>query len=463
MKNWSNGPYSVQRSNNTDNNSRRQFIKYNKNHKNNGNINNSFLPPVVRESKHKNNYIKHHQWNLSIILAQSHRKRIFQRVKSTIYQMQASRQHYDNNNNQPQLYNTADPLSVTGVIYVIVHLPSSRLYVGQTINSAHHRLKQHWQDRFKSDFRNGTLHQLMQNHSFNSFITWPVELIRTSMYPALDRKEQINQFRRHANYRELAWIRKLRTLAPRGLNSILPIRTPFNRRTPRPGRWNDRQRTHHNTNHECATIMEDGRLEICTHSGTYSRVRHTVTQWLTTHTTEPQLLAGQVADTTPAYRAIIKRWMMEHVPPQSHISAVSAILDQLTELQNPRADFPRRDASTFDAHIKIVHSHPAIKSINLAHLIHQADIMALFPTNMEVPQICYKQNASARQLLCNFTSCALSLPVDRPPEDALCPCRAMLPHCKDFLRGHVMSTDHTCVSNAWFVTDTVCIWTALSI
>ena len=43
---------------------------------------------------------------------------------------------------QRPLINAELPLNITGVIYAIIHLPSNKVYVGQTINSSYCRFKQ---------------------------------------------------------------------------------------------------------------------------------------------------------------------------------------------------------------------------------------------------------------------------------------------------------------------------------
>ena len=50
------------------------------------------------------------------------------------------------------------PLEEQGVIYAIIHMPTSAIYIGQTINSAYGRLKLHWQTRITDDFRYNGLH-----------------------------------------------------------------------------------------------------------------------------------------------------------------------------------------------------------------------------------------------------------------------------------------------------------------
>jgi hypothetical protein len=101
------------------------------------------------------------KWYTKLSNESIHYKRIFKiiynaRIRITV---QLQRRGVD----QSAIITGDSPLDVKGVIYAIVHLPTSKVYVGQTINSSLHRLKSHWYDRTRSDFRNGHLHEFMKN------------------------------------------------------------------------------------------------------------------------------------------------------------------------------------------------------------------------------------------------------------------------------------------------------------
>ena len=69
-------------------------------------------------------------------------------------------------------------LETKGVIYVIVHLPSNKMYIGQTINNAKERFFGHWSARFKSD-QNKKQRNLMEcmqkSNQVDDFLVWPLE------------------------------------------------------------------------------------------------------------------------------------------------------------------------------------------------------------------------------------------------------------------------------------------------
>ena len=138
-----------------------------------------------------------------------------QQVRNDLAQRQIS---------QAPLAGTSNPLDVPGVIYAIIHLPSSRIYIGQTINTAYTRFKQHWNSRTTEDFRNGCLHELMRKQEFKNFIVLPIEYIDPLLY-INDGIKDHKLFRLAASYRENYWIQLLRTLAPKGLNKYIASKT----------------------------------------------------------------------------------------------------------------------------------------------------------------------------------------------------------------------------------------------
>ena len=75
-----------------------------------------------------------------------------------------------------------DPLAVKGVIYAIIHIPSNKIYVGQTIQECYTRFKRHWHDRHLGDGRSLNLHRLMKKQKIHNFMIWPLEVIDKTQY-----------------------------------------------------------------------------------------------------------------------------------------------------------------------------------------------------------------------------------------------------------------------------------------
>ena len=107
------------------------------------------------------------------------RKKAFKKIKHATINVQMDRQE---RNIDQSLLQTPDPLVVSGVIYAIIHVPSNRIYVGQTIKDAYSCFKRYWHQRHESDGRNIHLHRLMKKQKTDNFIVWPLEVIDRSLY-----------------------------------------------------------------------------------------------------------------------------------------------------------------------------------------------------------------------------------------------------------------------------------------
>ena len=117
---------------------------------------------------------------------------------------------------------STDPLSIAGVIYAIVNLPSGKIYVGQTILSALKRFQIHWYNRRGSDQKSWNLHRLMCKQNIRNFLVWPLEKIDPILY-CYNGVPNKHDFRRAATIRERFWVQRLQALSPRGLNICVPL------------------------------------------------------------------------------------------------------------------------------------------------------------------------------------------------------------------------------------------------
>ena len=165
-----------------------------------------------------------------IIKANFHHKSIFRSIKLQVDRIKVQREC--RGSSQEELQNAIKPTSIEGVIYAIVHLPSQKLYVGQTINSSLHRFRQHYWDsrNASSTFRNDNLHRNMANSSIQNWIIWPLEIIDKTLYKCDERKKEIINFRRIASNRENEWIKIFKSMQPRGFNITYPKKQFKNRR-----------------------------------------------------------------------------------------------------------------------------------------------------------------------------------------------------------------------------------------
>lgn len=207
------------------------------------------------------------------------------------------------NRSQQPLREAEHPLDINGVIYAIVHIPTSRIYVGQTINSAHHRLKQHWQQRHSDNFRNKSLHaQMQQSHSADDFITWPLEFIDRSTYTIND-TIYYSKFRDFASLRERYWIRTLWSLQPQGFNIALPAPKPLCRRFPNSQPENNFIR-----------IQNDSLIIDHTTPGPTQHIRQAFNNLLDIYSTHPQTLEDKIKHLSKKFRLQLLHWSYSQIP-----------------------------------------------------------------------------------------------------------------------------------------------------
>jgi hypothetical protein len=87
-------------------------------------------------------------WNRRVVTAEELHRKVIPKIKILCGQ--------EHSEHQTTFYHTPDIDDTKGVIYCAVHIPHSKCYVGQTINSAFCRLREHWWDRSKGDHRNAS-------------------------------------------------------------------------------------------------------------------------------------------------------------------------------------------------------------------------------------------------------------------------------------------------------------------
>ena len=106
---------------------------------------------------------------------------------------------------------TPESLDQEGVIYAIIRTGSRHLYVGQTINSAYTRFKQHF---WKRTLQQTPLQKAMAA-SWNArgeFYVVPLQVVPISEWGHIrPREKQVEGFRRAANALEQQWINDLQS------------------------------------------------------------------------------------------------------------------------------------------------------------------------------------------------------------------------------------------------------------
>ena len=122
------------------------------------------------------NWAKHKEWNKKLLNNKGrHYKRVFQRIRNSVTAM---RYQLGCRGIDQSMMESDTCLSEKGVIYCVIHIPSGKFYIGQTINSAWERFIQHWRISRKEggrDYKRVQFHRIMFQsplHNFRVFGPW---------------------------------------------------------------------------------------------------------------------------------------------------------------------------------------------------------------------------------------------------------------------------------------------------
>ena len=259
------------------------------------------------------NWVRHKKWITNILFMRQYREKALRRLQQCTHKVRADLQL--RSVNQEVLETTTSPLDVEGVIYAIIHLPSNKIYIGQTINSAFSRLQSHWHTRSEGDFRNINLHRVMSKQKLDNFLIFPLEKIDPALYIHHGQRNH-KDFRRAATHREHFWIQQMKTILPRGFNVNAPLKRIKTRRQWRPRRWTDHNVVKNTTTYckKCVELDEDGRVLIHNHPGHDAHIRRIVKKWLFMARNRPEThLKKDVERASDRHRAMVLRWMYQNI------------------------------------------------------------------------------------------------------------------------------------------------------
>jgi len=343
---------------------------------------------------------------------------------------------------------TTNPLDINGVIYAIIYIPSHKIYIGQTINSAYARFSQHWNTRFNNDGKNDLLHKLMCKTTRSNFIVWPLEKIPEVLYMR-DAECRHNKFREVASVRELYWINLLKTMNPTGFNVKNPVRKAKNRRNRRPNRWENRNFNEHLSVpcNECIQITDDT-IEVHNHPGPHAHTRSTLSRYINILKNQnQQQLLQYIKQKSLSHNIAIRNFILNH---KQHHNISHILLDDtqrvLNDYLNHRTNPPAIDEIPFTNFVKIEHMNRIMQLINIPHILHSPNIKSLLPADIDPPRLCNKQVSPIRTWVTNFTKTAKrAASIDYPQllPAAQCLCRRTFPNAPatSLRDGHICTTD----------------------
>jgi hypothetical protein len=354
---------------------------------------------------------------------------------------------------QTQLLPGNDPLLTEGVIYAVVHIPSGATYVGQTINSAFTRFKQHWHQRHSaSDFRHRYLYRRMCGQPVFNFIVWPLEKIDPALYITEGNRRDKHLFRRAASCREGFWVRALKTLHPIGLNAVLPGQSlGQTRRGHRTNRWHEyiTNQPQPDTQPRSYITVQDDTVTIDTTNGPHHKTRLQLADLLNQASQgQWESIESYIRQARSAQRSRLLRWLHEHVNNNQLCTIIETLEQIIRRHQYTRTRYSSRRQQELQHFIKIVHAHECLRASKLRTILHKPEIVGLHPSPEVATsiRICDKLVPPLRTQFCNFTTTALkvtsSISLAHPDT---CPCLKTFPNCKNRVDGHVVTVDYNCI------------------
>jgi Josephin len=406
----------------------------------------------IEHTKTKTNrvsWIAHLDWNTRLYESTSWHKRRLRRISHLTNKVRLDLE--SRKISQHDILPGNDPLNTCGVIYAVVHVPSGATYVGQTINSPHKRLQQHWHTRHTStEFRHRYLYRRMAKQPAFNFVVWPLEKIDPVLYECEDSKLRKARFRRAATHREAFWVRALNTLHPKGLNAVLPhMSLGPTRRSSRVDRWRQHCKNAPDVNHTPHTFVniQNGTVSINTGPGPHLHTRIELSK-LFAHASQQQwdAIETHISTASHSQRSRLLRWLHQNIDNNHMCSVVQELEKHIRKYLKRRYRYTSQQQKTDSQHfIKIVHAHECLRACKLRSILHDSSITQLHcdPELASSLRICDKLIPPLRAQFCNFTNVSLQVTsnMSLPPANT-CPCRQAFPNCTDLVDEHVVTVNY---------------------
>ena len=122
-------------------------------------------------------------------------------------------------NSQTCIERGKESLQQKGIIYCIVNTQCRKVYIGQSMNSAAHRFKQHYHACWNPNSRDLQMYPSWRRHGIDNVFIFPLEKVVVDPgWSQLDNNSRKRLFQNRAYVLEADWVRRLRSWAPHGYN-----------------------------------------------------------------------------------------------------------------------------------------------------------------------------------------------------------------------------------------------------
>lgn len=345
---------------------------------------------------------------------------------------------------QSRLAQGQNALSVTGVIYAIFCLRTTRLYIGQTIKSTSHRFEQHVNSSLRGD--NEPFHHAVRRYGWRNFSCFPLEIIPTDLYAHCRGKARVAAFRKVASPRELFWIDRLHTYSPLGFNVQHRKRQRRARkRVLNPMKRLRCMRVRADPDSGCDLVVENGRW-----FGSRDWLRralylsHRITNQSFENTNWSSYNSRSLWG---IYHYLVKS--ENETLPAEHRSLIVATLRRLLILRPTPGS--KRVNKKMGGFIRIEWTSDLIRRVGLKSVLLERDVLSSLPSgitedDMQNMLIVKKLTTPIGLSLLNFASVSRRMP--RLASDANCPCRRLFGSAFRPDGGCVQTGDVNIVQNA---------------
>ena len=376
---------------------------------------------------------------------------------------------------QRQLLQGDEQLDAPGVIYAIILHKRQCIYIGQTVNSAWHRFKQHIYGKSKAGVLERQLQNELQNCPPRDISIIPLEVIPMPENQRQGRhtREFIEEFRKRALPREQQWIRIVRGANAKILNVVKEgpkARTQQRRQRrqsqpqKRPPKVKDKPKSPQ-AKSKWIFVNDDRIILDSTTPGEFSRVRKSLAQLL--HDQQQGLdPIDRLSGWSKSYRRDIILFLIDQLDEKETNHEKSKILfkflstaeDTNSPTTAPDSSLPdidttsqrqkKKNKANETLWLRIPWSRHDFKQLKLDQIIQSKESCQAHPVPPSVKwtRVSYSLNRPLGVFFSNFTQTCQeldgqTLPPCPSPED--CPCRKYQSPFSLTFNGHVVSTDPT--------------------
>ncbi len=316
-------------------------------------------------------------------------------------------------------------LNTNGIIYCIIHLPSNKIYVGQTINNAMERFFGHWSTRFSYINNRKQFHKQREllrfmgmSNQVDDFVVWPLERVPHHVY--IDHNHRVNKkaFRRYASRIEQKWIDILHTMGKKGMNSVRAMKQSKRKKRKRKNnrRWyryqDEWERRGQRFQYQSYLRMtQDLQLRMDIENGTTNiKSRKLINRCFIIMQRQAAVEGNNAMSNLIKNLAIetklrMRNFLIMVVEREGKRNLIDIIITEINR-QLSQEHKQKEDQREFGEFIKLVQSNKTLRKIRVGKIINQPRFQHLLPDYVQPINLCVKMLPPIRTYMCNHSKVA---------------------------------------------------------